>query len=82
MRHPRPNGLDDAGRVEPRGVGQGGRSRVPAGAYVGIDRIDAGRAQAQQDFPRPGTRVGDLRDLQDLGPAELRDSDRFHETIL
>jgi hypothetical protein len=42
---------------------------------VGVDRIHAGRAHAHDDLARTGFRIRDLFELQNVGPAELMDSD-------
>ena len=46
--------------------------------HVRVDRIDAGGANAHDDFARARFRIGNFFELEDVGTAELMNSDRSH----
>jgi hypothetical protein len=58
------------------------RVRIDARAGHQVGEVDARRPDGDPHLARPGLRVRPLFDLQDLGPAVLRDDDCFHSITL
>ena len=54
---------------------------VVSGANVGVDRIDPGRLDPNQDLPRTGAEVGYVFQAEDLRPSELMNANRFHGVL-
>ena len=51
---------------------------VRAGALVGVDEVDAARAEAEHGLAGPGFGLGNVLVAQHLGAAELVEPDCFH----
>ncbi len=70
---------DGACAVHSRRIGQRRKLRVFAGANVGLDWVDAGCGNADEDLAGGGSEIGDVGHLEDFRLAELLDTDGFHE---
>ena len=75
-------GFDDAGSIHAGGVGEVWRRGVLAGADVGVNGVDAGSVDADEELPGCGMKVGDGFELHDVGRAELVDADGFHNGFI
>ena len=72
------HGFDCTGAIGSRRPGQERLSRIRARAHVGINRIDADGAQANDNLPRGGFQVRHFFKLHDLGSAEFLYANRLH----
>jgi len=53
-----------------------------AGADVGVNGVDAGSVDADEELAGSGMKVGDGFELHDVGRAELVDADGFHNEFI
>jgi hypothetical protein len=73
------DGLDGAGELETEDlVLPAVRVGVTALALQGVGAVDRGVGDPDEDLVRPGGRVGDLGDGEDLGSSVLGDDDGAH----
>src|SRR5882757_7414901 len=73
-----PDPLDDPGALAARIERQ--RHLVDAGALVGLDEVDPGRRNIDQQLTRAGLQVGPVNQPQLRRPAVLRYFDRPHRS--
>lgn len=71
----------DTSTVRPRRVRQFRKPRVFPTPDVSFDRIHTGSGNADDQLPRSGRRIGNIRRLKDFRFAKFTHADRFHDTI-